>query len=38
MDAETLVWTLIFFGGTVLITGFLIFWAWKKDRERRPVE
>ncbi|WP_216843956.1 DUF2681 domain-containing protein [Phytoactinopolyspora alkaliphila] len=34
MDAETFIWTLVFFGGTVLIVAFLFYWSWKKDREK----
>jgi hypothetical protein len=37
VDAETLIWTLIFFGGTVLIVAFLFYWSWKKDREKRQI-
>jgi chromate transport protein ChrA len=35
MDAETLVWTLVFFGSTVIILAGLIFWAWKMDRQEK---
>lgn len=31
MDAETWIWTLIFFGGTVVIVAWLFYWSWKKD-------
>ncbi|HSJ61307.1 MAG TPA: hypothetical protein VK895_08750 [Jiangellaceae bacterium] len=34
MDAETWIWTLILFGGTIVIVAFLMFWAIKKDREK----
>jgi hypothetical protein len=34
MDAETWIWTLILFGGTIVIVTFLMFWAIKKDREK----
>ncbi|HEX6194815.1 MAG TPA: hypothetical protein VFZ37_02830 [Jiangellaceae bacterium] len=31
---EVVVWTLIFLGGTALVLAFLVYWAWKKDREK----
>jgi hypothetical protein len=31
---EVFVWTLIFLGGTALVLAFLVYWAWKKDREK----
>ncbi|WP_246222496.1 DUF2681 domain-containing protein [Phytoactinopolyspora limicola] len=34
MDTETWIWTIVFFGGTVVIVAFLLYWAWKKDRGR----
>lgn len=34
MDAATLIWTLVFFGGTVVILAFLLIWAIRKDREK----
>ena len=34
MDADTWIWTLILFGGTIVIVAFLMFWAIKKDREK----
>lgn len=34
MDAETFIWTLIFFGGTVVIVAFLFIWAIAKDRRK----
>lgn len=35
MDAEVLVWTIVFIGGDVLVLILLLFWAVKKDREKR---
>lgn len=35
MDTETWIWTIIMFGGTVVIMAFLVFWAWKRDREKQ---
>lgn len=35
MDAEVLVWTAVFLGGDVLVLILLLFWAVKKDREKR---
>lgn len=37
MDAETWIWTLIFFGGTVVIVALLFYWSWKKDRAKSHV-
>lgn len=34
MDAETLIWTLILFGGTVLAVVWLSYVAWRKDKEK----
>ena len=34
MDAETLIWTLVFFGSTVVIVAFLLSWAIVKDRQK----
>lgn len=34
MDAEVLIWTLVFLGGTTLILIGLLIWAFKKDREK----
>lgn len=31
---DVLIWTLIFLGGDLAIIVFLVFWAWKKDREK----
>lgn len=31
MNAETLIWTLILFGGTILVVGWLIAIAWRKE-------
>jgi hypothetical protein len=31
MNAETLIWTLILFGGTVLVVVWLIAVAWRKE-------
>ena len=33
MDVETLIWTLILFGGTVLAVVWLISVAWRKDKD-----
>ena len=33
MDVETLIWTLILFGGTVLAVVWLIGIAWRKDKD-----
>lgn len=38
MDVEVLVWTLVFFGGDLLILAFLLYWAWRKDREKARVQ
>jgi hypothetical protein len=35
MDAETWIWTIIMFGGTIVIMAVLVYWAWKKDREKQ---
>ncbi|MGP4028672.1 hypothetical protein [Actinomadura sp. 3N407] len=35
MDTEVLVWTVIFLGGDLLVLILLLFWAVKKDREKR---
>lgn len=35
MDTETWIWTIIMFGGTAVIMAFLVFWSWKKDREKQ---
>lgn len=32
MDAETLIWTLILFGGTVLALVWLTYVAWRKEQ------
>jgi hypothetical protein len=34
MDAETFIWTVILFGGTIAIVAWLLYWAWSKDREK----
>ncbi|MGW0821094.1 hypothetical protein [Streptomyces sp. NPDC002845] len=34
MDAETLIWTLILFGGTVLAVVWLSYAAWRKDKAK----
>jgi hypothetical protein len=34
MDAETIVWTVILFGGTIAIVAWLLYWALHKDREK----
>jgi hypothetical protein len=34
MDAEVLIWTLVFLGGTTVILIGLLVWAFKKDREK----
>ncbi|WP_338899887.1 hypothetical protein WBG99_33160 [Streptomyces sp. TG1A-60] len=34
MDVETLIWTLILFGGTVLAVVWLSYAAWRKDKEK----
>jgi hypothetical protein len=34
MDAETIIWTVILFGGTIAIVAWLLYWAWRKDREK----
>jgi hypothetical protein len=31
MNAETLIWTLILFGGTILVVAWLITIAWRKE-------
>jgi hypothetical protein len=31
MTAETLIWTLILFGGTIAVVGWLISIAWRKE-------
>lgn len=36
MDAATLVWTLILFGGTIVVVAWLMSWAWRVDRKKRP--
>ncbi len=33
MDVETLIWTLILFGGTVLAVVWLVSVAWRKDKD-----
>ena len=33
MDMETLIWTLILFGGTVLAVVWLISVAWRKEKD-----
>jgi hypothetical protein len=33
MDAETLIWTLILFGGTVAVVLGLVVVAWRKDAD-----
>ncbi|MET9862545.1 hypothetical protein ABZY93_25180 [Streptomyces smyrnaeus] len=33
MDAETVIWTLILFGGTVLAVVWLGYVAWRKEKE-----
>lgn len=33
MDAETLIWTLILFGGTVLAIVWLSYVAWRKEKD-----
>ncbi|MFG2086891.1 hypothetical protein [Spirillospora sp. NPDC048824] len=35
MDTEVLVWTVVFLGGDVLVLILLLFWAVRKDREKR---
>lgn len=32
MDAETFIWTLVLFGGTIVIVVWLLIWAWRSDR------
>ncbi|MGW0734065.1 hypothetical protein [Streptomyces sp. NPDC002851] len=34
MDAETTLWTLILFGGTVLAVVWLSYAAWRKEKDR----
>lgn len=34
---EVLVWTLIFLGGDTVIVIFLMWWAFKKDREKARI-
>ncbi|MER5218378.1 hypothetical protein ABT063_49845 [Streptomyces sp. NPDC002838] len=34
MDMETLIWTLVLFGGTVLAVVWLSYAAWRKDKEK----
>lgn len=34
MDAQTVVWTLILFGGTVVVVAWLMLWAWRVDRRK----
>lgn len=34
MDAETLIWTLILFGGTVLTFAWLCYIAWHRGQDR----
>lgn len=34
MDAEVLVWTIVFVGGDLAIVIFLLLWAVKKDRQK----
>ncbi|MGC9538940.1 hypothetical protein [Streptomyces sp. UG1] len=38
MDAETLIWTLVLFGGTVLAVVWLGYAAWRKDKEKTGAE
>ncbi len=33
MDAETVIWTLILFGGTVLALVWLTYVAWRKEQD-----
>lgn len=33
MDAETAIWTLILFGGTVVVVIWLVIVAWRKEDE-----
>ncbi|XRQ05566.1 hypothetical protein ACN3XK_54825 [Actinomadura welshii] len=35
MDTEVVVWTAIFLGGDLLAVVLLLFWAVRKDREKR---
>lgn len=34
MDAEVLIWTLVFFGGTIAVVLTLMGWAIRKDRAK----
>lgn len=38
MDAEVIAWTLVFFGGDLLVVLALIAFAIKKDREKARTE
>lgn len=35
MDAATLIWTLILFGGTIVVVVWLLGWAWSADKKKR---
>lgn len=38
MDAATIVWTLILFGGTIVIVCWLLVWAWRSDKGKTHEE
>ena len=38
MDAEVLTWTVVFFGGDLLIVIGLMTWAFRKDKEKARLE
>lgn len=34
MDVETFIWTLVLFGGTIVVVVWLLIWAWRIDRAK----